>query len=474
MKRFVIVGAGPTGLSLAHQLSKQYPKSKIIVHEKNDGAGGNWREEMVNGLRTVHAPRKIFPKAYRNFIAMLQDCGVDIGKYFARELETQSFYKQILNFTFYDLLKLVWIFAKFYLNFTAKLRITDVQKLQLSERGTSAINQLCLKIDGVPAEVMTQYQFCATIDAVMASAVYVLKDSPNGMFNEIVEHLKKKNVIFKFKSKLTSIESSEENLIAQFTGTVENLDAKEDKTKEDEKNNAKEKTKESTNPATKVKKIQHDVTIKKKTAFILCVGPQTFSDMNVKFDLGWAEIEEDKIYTARTATIKFAKACSADIDIAHVESALAQTTYIQRVHNSSDEFFVSIPTTHEKAKLITDETFKKIAQDKSFANKCGEIDKIAVFYKDFTSAALPSSFLPFTTEKHANIFVCNSMTMRNCPFSSLESSAETAIMLVKHFGKETKIIKNSKLSTIVLISSSIAVTSLILILGVCSMFSGKD
>ena len=55
MYDYIIVGAGPTGLTLALYLAKL--NKKIIVIEKENTIGGIHRVKRENGLFTEHGPR---------------------------------------------------------------------------------------------------------------------------------------------------------------------------------------------------------------------------------------------------------------------------------------------------------------------------------------------------------------------------------------------------------------------------------
>ena len=66
---YIIIGAGPSGLSLAHILPDN---KKILIIERNSSIGGCHRVDRVQGLFTEHGPR-IYSYAYVNFNKLLKE-----------------------------------------------------------------------------------------------------------------------------------------------------------------------------------------------------------------------------------------------------------------------------------------------------------------------------------------------------------------------------------------------------------------
>ena len=55
MNDYIIIGAGPCGLTLAHYLSRN--NKKVLLIDMNDDIGGCHRVKRVNGRLTEHGPR---------------------------------------------------------------------------------------------------------------------------------------------------------------------------------------------------------------------------------------------------------------------------------------------------------------------------------------------------------------------------------------------------------------------------------
>jgi protoporphyrinogen oxidase len=69
---YVIVGGGPTGLTIAYYLNKNGYKCALI--DMNESLGGCHRVKRVNGLFTEHGPR-VYSNNYVNFIQILNEFG---------------------------------------------------------------------------------------------------------------------------------------------------------------------------------------------------------------------------------------------------------------------------------------------------------------------------------------------------------------------------------------------------------------
>jgi len=76
---YIIIGGGPTGLSLAWYLSQQ--KKKVLIVEKEKEIGGCHRVQRIDGLFTEHGPR-VYSDIYLNFIDLLEDMGLKYNDLF--------------------------------------------------------------------------------------------------------------------------------------------------------------------------------------------------------------------------------------------------------------------------------------------------------------------------------------------------------------------------------------------------------
>ena len=69
-----IVGAGPTGMSIAWEL-KKFTDHEVIIYDKKLSAGGSWWEPSVTE-RDMHAHRIVFDKAFINTKSLFKEMNI--------------------------------------------------------------------------------------------------------------------------------------------------------------------------------------------------------------------------------------------------------------------------------------------------------------------------------------------------------------------------------------------------------------
>ena len=84
-----IVGAGPTGMSIAWEL-KKYTDHDVVVYDKKTSAGGSWWEPSID-TRDLHAHRIVFDRAFINTNNLFKEMGItrDLGE----KVDTWSYNK---------------------------------------------------------------------------------------------------------------------------------------------------------------------------------------------------------------------------------------------------------------------------------------------------------------------------------------------------------------------------------------------
>jgi len=75
-----IVGAGPTGMSLAWELLRS-GEHEITIYDKKVSAGGSWWEPSTE-YRDLHAHRIVFDKAFINTMSLFEEMGIDWNDFF--------------------------------------------------------------------------------------------------------------------------------------------------------------------------------------------------------------------------------------------------------------------------------------------------------------------------------------------------------------------------------------------------------
>ena len=72
--KFIIAGAGISGLSQAYYLFKRFPKCKIQIYEKSQTIGGSIKSTNLNGVIVEEGPRS-FRNSYtcKDIYALIDD-----------------------------------------------------------------------------------------------------------------------------------------------------------------------------------------------------------------------------------------------------------------------------------------------------------------------------------------------------------------------------------------------------------------
>ena len=70
-----IVGAGPTGMSLAWEILRS-GDHEITIYDRKTSAGGSWWEPTEE-IRDLHAHRIVFDKAFVNTQSLFNDMGIN-------------------------------------------------------------------------------------------------------------------------------------------------------------------------------------------------------------------------------------------------------------------------------------------------------------------------------------------------------------------------------------------------------------
>ena len=163
---YIIVGAGPGGLSMAYYLS-HYGK-KVLILERENSIGGCHRVRRVDGMFTEHGPR-IYIDNYVVFRDLLENLGLDYEKMFAPYLFSMSSIggQSIHNIKTIELLQLVKAFFKHIANpewskSTSVLEFMDKHNFSISSK--DYIDRLCRLTDGAGADRYTMHEFLEIVN----------------------------------------------------------------------------------------------------------------------------------------------------------------------------------------------------------------------------------------------------------------------------------------------------------------------
>ena len=212
-----IVGAGPTGMSLAWEIMKSGKDHDVTIYDRKDSAGGSWWEPDVE-VRDLHAHRIVFNRAFINTQSLFREMGIswdemfrakDNGEhvnYVLRSLKVKDY--GVLVSTFFNVLTQPDKYKK--------MSIKNALGT-LSKSGQACIEHLPLIMDGVTWEVMTAYEFVQNLNHVALSRPYTQRVSGKVMCDEMEKALIDEGVNFVFGTELNEVEYGEDSFRASFS-----------------------------------------------------------------------------------------------------------------------------------------------------------------------------------------------------------------------------------------------------------------
>ena len=214
-----IVGAGPTGLSLAWEIVRS-TDHEVTVYERKTSCGGSWWEPDTE-VRDIHAHRVLFDQ-FVNARSFLKEMDLEWDELFQKI--SPDFYTYTLKkFEPKDYFAVVELF--FRVMFTPEkyksISLHDYFENKLSDGGKKIIEHLPINIDGVTWKHMSTFEFIKTADQLLFSTAYTQKVSGKIMNDAIEEKLLDAGVNFIFGSELQKIDYRDDGYEASFSdGTV--------------------------------------------------------------------------------------------------------------------------------------------------------------------------------------------------------------------------------------------------------------
>ena len=210
-----IIGAGPTGMSLAWEILRA-GKYDITIYDRKASAGGSWWEPEGE-LRDLHAHRIVFDKAFVNTHSLFEEMGIQWNDIFEpAEKDLYGFIGRSLKLKDYGALTslALRVLAK-----PKKYRGVSLKDAlgELTEGGTAVLEHLPLIMDGVTWDVMSAYEFVKSFDYVAMSRQWTQKGSGRVMCDAMQEALEKVGVEFQFGKELAGVEYLPDGYKADFT-----------------------------------------------------------------------------------------------------------------------------------------------------------------------------------------------------------------------------------------------------------------
>jgi len=211
-----IVGAGPTGMSLAWELLRT-GEHEVTIYDRKTSAGGSWWEPDET-VRDLHAHRIVFDRAFVNTRSLFEEMGISWDTMFQAKDngEHMKFVFQSLNVKDYGVL--ISLFTRVFFQ-PAKFKSISLKDAigTLSESGQAVIEHLALIMDGVTWDRMSAYEFVKNIDHVGLSKPYTQKVSGKVMCDAMEDAILNTGGNFVFNTELVDIAYGEESYVARFS-----------------------------------------------------------------------------------------------------------------------------------------------------------------------------------------------------------------------------------------------------------------
>jgi len=160
-----IVGAGPTGMSLAWEVLKS-GEHEVVIYDRKVSAGGSWWEPSEE-VRDLHAHRIVFDRAFVNTQSLLNEMDISWDTLFQPVEDGGHIWFALRSLNVKDYGTLITLFTK-VLSQSTKYKSISLKEAvgTLSESGQAVIEHLPLIMDGVTWDVMSAYEFVKNLDHV--------------------------------------------------------------------------------------------------------------------------------------------------------------------------------------------------------------------------------------------------------------------------------------------------------------------
>jgi len=214
---YIIVGGGPTGLTLAWIFAKA--KQKILIVESHESLGGCHRVERVDGLFTEHGPR-VYSDAFLNFNNLLEKMGLKFTDIFTEynfdisNIGNQTKYSFSIN----EYISFIYELINLSLNpnYSREVSMRKFMKINnFSEASKDYVERICRLTDGATTEKYTLFQFLQLINQQSFYKLYQPKlPNDKGLIFYWQDALKKtKKVDFLLEHEVTQLFVDNLNLI---------------------------------------------------------------------------------------------------------------------------------------------------------------------------------------------------------------------------------------------------------------------
>ena len=211
-----IVGAGPTGLSLAWEILRT-GEHDVTIYDRKISAGGSWWEPDTE-TRDLHAHRIVFDKAFINTQSLFSEMNIDWNEIFQPVDKKKHLNFALTSLSIKDYGILISLFSRVLIH-PEKYKSISLKDAvgSLSEKGEKYIEHFPLIMDGVTWDVMSAYEFVKNIDHTTLSQMYTQKVSGKVMCDAMEQALMDAGANFVFGVELKDVEYGEDAFVATFT-----------------------------------------------------------------------------------------------------------------------------------------------------------------------------------------------------------------------------------------------------------------
>ncbi len=215
MHDYIIIGAGPSGLTLAYYLSNL--NKKILLIDRESSIGGCHRVRRVNNLFTEHGPR-IYTNNYKNFMTILQLMNTSFDKLFTPyNFDLGNIGSSVIsNLHPSEILTLISSYLYFMLDNNPSKQITMLQysnQHNFSQSTKDYIDRLCRLTDGAGIDRYTLYEFFELINQNALYTIYQPKlPNDKGLFKYWQESLIDNKVDIRLDTSLIKINMKENHI----------------------------------------------------------------------------------------------------------------------------------------------------------------------------------------------------------------------------------------------------------------------
>jgi len=211
-----IVGAGPTGMSLAWEILRSTDHEVTLYDRKLSGGGSWWEPEEE--VRDLHAHRIVFDRAFVNTKSIFNEMGISWDDIFVPSDGASHTAFALSSLSTKDYGTLITLFAKVLTQPKRFKRFSLKESLgTLSEKGQALLESLPLIMDGVTWDVMSAYEFVRNLDHVGLSKSYTQKVSGKVMCDAMEEAVMEAGGNFVFNTELETVVYGEDTYMATFS-----------------------------------------------------------------------------------------------------------------------------------------------------------------------------------------------------------------------------------------------------------------